>query len=348
MFYRYEIKNNGKEEILYLYLTMNYEFSNEFGYNSDSNLNRITLDFINTNNIDFDGNIINYVVDNIIVKKVNLLKDVNKVVNNPLYSCDNYTVNVKLNDNSLCEISLHDYLLSMLFEKYNVNYNVEVLKCICILYNTYAYRCMSTDKYILADNYFSFYKPLKYYKDKYPTYNELIKFFDSIIKSVDCIFMSYNNQFILPFIHYSNSGKTITNIKYPYLSSVSSLWDILSPSYIQTQEFSFEEFNKLLNINCDNKSSFSFINQDNSRKFKINSNIFSLEEIRNLLNLNSSDFDFIIYKNGIKVITKGIGNGFGLSLFGANEIAKNGSNYNNILKYYFPKVKLLRYIKKLS
>ena len=38
-------------------------------------------------------------------KKVNLLKDVNKVVNNPLYSCDNYTVNVKLNDNSLCEIS---------------------------------------------------------------------------------------------------------------------------------------------------------------------------------------------------------------------------------------------------
>ena len=115
---------------------------------------------------DFDGNIINYVVDNIIVKKVNLLKDVNKVVNNPLYSCDNYTVNVKLNDNSLCEISLHDYLLSMLFEKYNVNYNVEVLKCICILYNTYAYRCMSTDKYILADNYFSFYKPLKYYKDK--------------------------------------------------------------------------------------------------------------------------------------------------------------------------------------
>ena len=107
MFYKYEIKNNE----LYLYLTMNYEFSNEFGYNSDSNLNRITLDFINTNNIDFDGNIINYVVDNIIVKKVNLLKDVNRVVNNPLCSCDNYTVNVKLNDNSLCEIYLHECYL---------------------------------------------------------------------------------------------------------------------------------------------------------------------------------------------------------------------------------------------
>lgn len=344
MFYKYEIINNE----LYLYLTMNYEFSNEFGYNSDSNLNRITLDFINTNNIDFDGNVINYVVDNIIVKKVNLLKSKNTTVNNPIYSCDNFTVNVKLDDNSMCEISLYDYLLSMLFEKYNVNYDVEVLKCICILYNTYAYRCMSNDKYLLATNYFSFYKPLKYYKDIYSNYNDLVKYFDTIIRSVDCMFMSYNNQFILPFIHYSNSGKTMTNIKYPYLSSVSSLWDILSPNYIQVQEYSYVEFNKFLNITCDNKSTYSFINQDNSRKFKINNNIFSLEEIKNLLNLKSSEFDFIICKDKIKIITKGIGNGLGLSLYGANEIAKNGSKYNNILKYYFPKVKLLRYIKELS
>ena len=93
MFYKYEIKNNE----LYLYLTMNYEFSNELNYNSDSNLNKITLDFINTNNIEFNGHVINYVVDNIVVKKVNLLKS--SPINNPLYSCDNFMVNVKLDDN---------------------------------------------------------------------------------------------------------------------------------------------------------------------------------------------------------------------------------------------------------
>ena len=342
MFYKYEIKNNE----LYLYLTMNYEFSNELNYNSDSNLNKITLDFINTNNIEFNGHVINYVVDNIVVKKVNLLKS--SPINNPLYSCDNFMVNVKLDDNSLCELSLKDYLLSILFEKYNVNYNVELLKCICILYNTYAYRCMSNDKVIIGSNYFSLYKPLKYYKDIYSNYDELTNYFYSIIKEVDCMFLSYNNQFILPFIHYSKTGKTMTNTKYPYLSSVSSLWDILSPTYLQTYEYTFDEFNKQLNITCDNKSTFSFINQDNSRKLKINNSIFSLEEIRSLLNLKSTDFDFIIYKDKIKVITKGIGNGLGLSLFGANDIAKNGSKYNNILKYYFPKVKLLRYIKELS
>ena len=125
MFYKYEIKNNE----LYLYLTMNYEFSNEFGYNSDSNLNRITLDFINTNNIDFDGNVINYVVDNIIVKKIQLDKIKTKYIINPLYQCDNFVVNIKLTDNSLCELSLHDYLMCVLFENYNKNFNEEVFKC---------------------------------------------------------------------------------------------------------------------------------------------------------------------------------------------------------------------------
>lgn len=339
MFYKYEIKNNE----LYLYLTMNYEFSNELNYNSDSNLNKITLDFINTNNIEFNGHVINYVVDNIVVKKVNLLKS--SPINNPLYSCDNFMVNVKLDDNSLCELSLKDYLLSILFEKYNVNYNVELLKCICILYNTYAYRCMSTDKVIIGSNYFSLYKPLKYYKDIYSNYDELTNYFYSIIKEVDCMFLSYNNQFILPFIHYSNSGKTLSNPKYPYLSSVSSIWDILSKDFITVKEYTYSKFNDLLNINISNKSNFTFINQNNTKKLKIDNKIFSLEELKNLLNLNSCEFNFIINKDIIKVITKGQGNFLGLSLYGGNEIAKNGSKYNSILKYYFPKAKLLRYIK---
>ena len=339
MFYKYEIKNNE----LYLYLTMNYEFSNELNYYSDSNLNKITLDFINTNNIEFNGHVINYVVDNIVVKKVNLLKS--SPINNPLYSCDNFMVNVKLDDNSLCELSLKDYLLSILFEKYNVNYNVELLKCICILYNTYAYRCMSNDKVIIGSNYFSLYKPLKYYKDIYSNYDELTNYFYSIIKEVDCMFLSYNNQFILPFIHYSNSGKTLSNPKYPYLSSVSSIWDILSKDFITVKEYTYSKFNDLLNINISNKSNFTFINQNNTKKLKIDNKIFSLEELKNLLNLNSCEFNFIINKDIIKVITKGLGNFLGLSLYGGNEIAKNGSKYNSILIYYFPKAKLLRYIK---
>ena len=343
MFYKYEIKNNE----LYLYLTMNYEFSNELNYNSDSTLAKITLDFINANNINYSGDIINYVVDNIIVKKLNINNKANYEIN-PFYSSDNFNINIKLSDGSLCEINLHDYLTSILFEKYIYNYNIEVLKCICILYNTYAYKCMNQDKYILDNNYFSNFKSLQYYNSIYDNYYELYDYFDSIIKSVDCVFMSYNNEFILPFMHYLNAGKTISNTKYPYLTSVISLWDLLSPDYITVKKYNYDNFNKLLNIKCSNSSSFIFINQNNTRKLKIDNTIFSLEEIKKYLNLNSCDFSFIINTNHIKIISKGIGNGLGLSLFGANEIAINGGKYYNILKYYFPKVKLLKYVKKLT
>ena len=50
MFYRYEVNKN--KDTLFLYLTMNYEFSKELGLNSsDNELKRRTKNFIKNNNI---------------------------------------------------------------------------------------------------------------------------------------------------------------------------------------------------------------------------------------------------------------------------------------------------------
>ena len=72
MFYRYEIKNNGKEDILYLYLTMTYEFSKELDGNK---IEERTKKFIKNNSIDFNGNKIYLVVDGIIIKTFDINKD---------------------------------------------------------------------------------------------------------------------------------------------------------------------------------------------------------------------------------------------------------------------------------
>ena len=52
MFYNYEIRNNNSEEILYLYLNMKYEFSNEFSLEDDIDLARRSKNFIQNNNIE--------------------------------------------------------------------------------------------------------------------------------------------------------------------------------------------------------------------------------------------------------------------------------------------------------
>ena len=56
MFYKYEIKNNGIEDILYLYLSLNYEFSRELVLNSkDDDLARRTKNFIKNNHINYSS-----------------------------------------------------------------------------------------------------------------------------------------------------------------------------------------------------------------------------------------------------------------------------------------------------
>ena len=340
MFYQYEIKNN----CLYLFITMKYEFSKELSFNDEKDLSRRCKNFIQSNNINFNGNKVYLVVDGILVKSLDI-SSVNSFINTSnKYSSDNFLVNIKLEDGSIFEITLREYLIDILMSFYTYMLEKDVLKCICILYNTYAYKCMRDNKYIEVNNSFINYHPSNYYKDIYDNYNDIISNYNSIIDEIDCMYLSYNNDYILPFIHYSNNGKTISNNRYPYLSSIKSLWDMTSPYYIEVNDYKYEDINKLLDISINGNSKI-FINREH---IILDKNIYTLEEFKNILNLKSCDIYIIIYNSHISIITKGYGNSLGLSLFGANEIAKNGSKYYNILKYYFPKTKLFKYIKELS
>lgn len=344
MFYKYEIKNvNGVPE-LYLYLTLKYEFSNELNFTEDNKLRIMTYDFIKNNNINFYGNTINLVVDGVIVKRFN--------VNNQDYICsekyspDNFLVNIKLEDNSLCEISLREYLLSVILSKYSNELGDEVLKCLCILYNTFCFKMMREDNYINSNNPFALFIPLSEYKDKYKNYEAVIKRLNNIIDECRGIFISYNNEYILPFIHYCNSGKTISNIKYAYLSSVKSLWDLSSPSYLSISDYNYEDVNEKLGIDINGNVKIRVSN--NGRMVHIGGKSFSIFELKNTFNLDSNDISIIVNKDNIRFITKGLGNGLGLSIYGSCCIEYNGGNYYNILNYYFPKCKLNKYIKELS
>ena len=340
MFYKYEIKNTNGEDCLYLYLSYDYEFSNEFVNNN--NLNILSKNFISANNINFKGKTIYYVVNGIVVKKLDLSPS--KYAVNDKYNPDNFLIIIKLDDNSLCEITLREYLTSILFTYYDDKIGDEVLKSICILFNTYSYRMMDKYEYISSKNDFIEYTNYKEYARVYSNYKNIIERFNRIIDSVSCMYISYNNNYILPFIHLCNIGKTITNTKYPFLSSVRSIWDLASPNYINIRDYNYDTISNLLNTSINNKT---IINIDNSNVI-IGYKSFSINEIKELLNINSCFIDIIQNKSYIRFITRGIGNCLGLSLYGAISIEENGGNYLHILNYYFPKTKIFRYIKELS
>ena len=58
------------------------------------------------------------------------------------------------------------------------------------------------------------------------------------------------------------------------------------------------------------------------------------------LDLPSADITILVLKQRFTFITRGIGNGYGLSIVGANALAKLDCNYKQILGYYFQNVVL--------
>ncbi len=342
MFYKYEIKNNGREDILYLHLTMQYEFSDELTL-EDKVVDFNAQNFIKTNNIKFRGNKICLVVDGKIIKCMYIN---NKILNNN-YISDSFMVNISLDDKALCEISLREYLLSILFSYYSSTIHIETFKAMTILFTGFAFKMMNDNNCILSNNRFFKYYSLECYKNELNNYEEIKTIFNNIINEVDGMYLFYENDYILPFIHYSNSGKTKNNKNYPYLSSVKSLWDLASPYFINIKDYSFDEINKKLNISISSSSEINII-KDNYKKIKIGSIIFSMQEFKNTLDLKSDDIYIIINNDNLRIISKGFGNSYGLSIFGASEIAKNDCKYYHILKYYFPKAKLLKKVKELS
>ena len=355
MFYRYEIKNNGVEDILYLYLTMNYEFSKELGSTSlDSELKRRTTNFIKNNGIPFQGDKIYLVIDDVIVKAFQIPKEEQvKKQKEEEYDDDyDYMVTLQLEDSSMVEISLHEFLLGALATNMIPNLPLEVLKAMAILYRTYVFKQMSEYQVVPAVNDFFSYKPIDYYKIAFaPDYDKILVSLNEAIKQTNSMFVTYQKQYILPFIHISNFSHTLEDQRYPYLSSVSSLWDSSSPFYVDTVQFSYDFLSKIFRFTITKDTSFKITETSpygKVLKLTIGDHSIDGKKFMNLLHLKSQFLSIILNVNTISIITRGWGDALGLSIFGACHLADNGCSYANILNYYFPKVQLCQYVKELS
>ena len=351
MFYRYEIKNDGKEDILYLYLTMNYEFSKELSSSTtDEDLKRKANTFIKHNSIDFNGKKIYLVIDGIVVKTLEIEQakaEEQEISSNQKYD-NNSLIILKDNDNQVNQITLKDYLLGVIATNALPKLELTTLKVLCVLYRTYSYKQMQEQRYIKTTNPYQVYKPISYYKllwlDEYQNYYNKI---EKAIDDTNCEFVSYNDEYILPFTHITNNGQTEQREKYPYLKKVVSLWDYTSPYYLSVNDYNYQTLANLLGIDENKLKNMNILDLNEGNhisKIKVGDKIFSGEEFRNRLNLRSTDINIIINPTYVRTITKGWGHNLGLSQFGANEIAKTGCSYVDIIKYYFPNVIVKKYI----
>ena len=97
----------------------------------------------------------------------------------------------------------------------------------------------------------------------------------------------------------------------------------------------FRELWKILNISNIDIQSIERSNTNHVSTITINNKIYTGIQFRKLLNLRSTDFTIQKQDNNYIITTIGYGHGVGMSQYGANQMAKEGSSYKEILNHYY-------------
>lgn len=176
----------------------------------------------------------------------------------------------------------------------------------------------------------------------------------NIIKSEKLYIIKYNDNPINALIHPISSGKTEfvkdeNGNSIPYLQAVESPFDKTSDEYISTVTFTKEQLLKHLKTienACfgDNLQEWITDIKRTSSGAVLSASIggvkTDVETIRKLLNLNSPCFS---YRQNGAVFTftvRGLGSQAGMSIYGAETMAKTGKSAEEILKHYYTNITL--------
>ncbi len=167
-------------------------------------------------------------------------------------------------------------------------------------------------------------------------------------------YILYNNEPIRAVFHSTSSGITenaynVWGNDVPYLVSVKSEGEELSPKYKSEKDVTTDEYKKAISEAVENtdwsKPLFSDIERSNAGGI-INITVGGVKikgtQLRTIFDLRSTNAE-ISEENGIVHFdVTGNGHGVGMSQYGANYLASTGSSYIDILKHYYTGVEIGR------
>ena len=115
----YKIARSNNEEVLYLYLNVDYEFGEDL---EEDDLEKKARSYLVTHDINFNGNKIVFIVNGISTKMIT-------IENNKTYLND-YLITLNTKE----KMTMKDLLLSLLFCNINISLREETLKALTVLY----------------------------------------------------------------------------------------------------------------------------------------------------------------------------------------------------------------------
>ncbi len=168
--------------------------------------------------------------------------------------------------------------------------------------------------------------------------------------------ITYDGEPINAFFHSNSGGETEAPINvwggsgYPYLQSVATSGEDVYSQYSSELTISKKEFEeKIKKEHNDFKIDFNekdcikieeYTEGNRVKTIKVGNLELSGVEIRSILGLKSANFKFTIDGDNIKFEVTGYGHGVGMSQTGADSLAKEGKNYEDIIHHFYTNVEI--------
>lgn len=175
---------------------------------------------------------------------------------------------------------------------------------------------------------------------------------EAAVKKALGYMVTYNGKPITAVYHALSSGKTedaknVWGREIAYLKPVVSEGDRLSPNYISEQTFTFEKLKECLaeevELKEDGEELFKIISESPSgtvTEIEVGGKSMLGARVRSLLDLRSSCFEVKRTDEGWSFTVYGYGHGVGMSQTGADYMAKQGSDFKEILTHYYKGAKV--------
>ena len=262
----------------------------------------------------------------------------------------------RMNDESIIKLPLEEYIVGVLAGEMPISFELEALKAQAVASRSYALKRIEYNKekeYDVVDSVINqVYLDDNYLKEAWKdNYIENINKLKTAVLETKGEYLEYNNEVVEAFFFSTSSGKTenseeVFSTEYPYLRSVESPYDKYAPKYASTLKISNKDFvSKLkstysdINISQNNLSSqikiLSRSDGGSIEKIKLGNKEITGRDVRNILNLNSANFEINFDDNSLDFVVKGYGHGVGMSQWGAQGMAEEGYKYYEILCHYY-------------
>lgn len=261
-------------------------------------------------------------------------------------------------ENKVEKVPLEEYVLSVVSSEMPAAFHEEALKAQSILARTFVINklitgCNNIKEGNICDTthcqaYLNINEKKKAWgKDG----DEYLKKLKKVVKETEGKVLSYNDQLVkYPQYFSTSSGNTedavaVFSEDVPYLKSVESPGEEISPKYESEISISISDFKSKIKKSIPNSDLGNNITEEvkilnrntggTVDDIKIGDTTIKGKEFRKIFGLNSANFTLEVLEDKINIKCLGYGHGVGMSQWGANVMAKEGSKYDEILEHYF-------------